>query len=394
MLTAQGFKRKSYEEFLAEMQEQARQEFGANVNLSDRSKLGKLIKLWAYARAEENETAEAVYNAGFIDTAEGVSLDREVAKMGIKRRQERKATAQLTITVDPGATVPAGFMAETADGIAFKTIAPVTDNGNNGVVLADAEAVEAGARGNVPANTITKITTPTAGVLSVTNAEPTTGGQDTEMDEQLRKRALKQGAKDGLPTGDGIRATILKDVPEVRAAIVVENEGDVPDADGRPPHSIEAIVLGGQPEDIAKAIMRAKAAGIRAYGSTVVVVQDASGNDQTIGFSYAEQVDIWVKVDIQTSSLYPVNGGALIQQKIVEYIGGQDASGNFHDGLGMGERVVHSHLVALAKLTAPGVVDATVSVSTNGVNYVEENVVIDRRKVAQTALGKVVVTLV
>ena len=394
MLTSQGFKRKSYEEFLAEMQEQARQEFGANVNLSDRSKLGKLIKLWAYARAEENEQAEAVYNAGFIDTAEGVSLDREVAKMGIKRRQERKATGQLTITVDPGATVPAGFMAETADGIAFKTTDPVTDSDNDGVVLANIEAVEAGARGNVPASTITKITTPFAGVLSVTNAGPTENGQDKESDEQLRKRALQQGAKDGVPTGDGIRATILKDVPEVRAAIVAENDGDEPDADGRPPHSIEVIVLGGQPTDIAKAILRAKAAGIRAYGSTVVVVQDASGNDQTIGFSYAEQVDVWVKVDIRTNSLYPANGAALIRQEIVEYIGGQDASGNFHDGLGMGEDVIHAHLVALAKLTAPGVVDATATISTNGTDYTAANVAIDPKKVAQTNVGKVVVNLV
>jgi len=394
VLTAQGFKRKSYEEFLAEMQEQARQEFGANVNLSDRSKLGKLIKLWAYARAEENEKAEAVYNAGFIDTAEGVSLDREVAKIGIRRRQERKAEGQLSITVDPGTTVPAGFMAETLGGIVFKTVSPVTDSDNNGVVVADIEAVEAGARGNVPANTITKITTPAAGVLSVSNATPTTGGQDAETDEQLRKRALQQGAKDGLPTGDGIRATILKDVPEVRAAIVVENEGDVPDADGRPPHSVEAIVLGGQPPDIAKAILRAKAAGIRAYGSTVVVVQDASGNNQTIGFSYAQQVDVWVKVDIRTNSLYPANGAALIQQEIVEYIGGQDASGNFHDGLGMGEDVIQAHLVALSKLTAPGVVDATVTISTDGTNYAAANVSIDPKKVAQTAPGKVVVNIV
>ena len=59
--------------------------------------------------------------------------------------------------------------------------------------------------------------------------------------------------------------------------VVWENGGDTVDADGRPPHSVEAMVTGGDNAAIAAVLWAAKARGIATYGSTSVAVADAQG---------------------------------------------------------------------------------------------------------------------
>jgi uncharacterized phage protein gp47/JayE len=394
-LTAQGFIRKRYDDYITEMEQQARELFGADVNLSDNSPLGQFIKLIAYARAEENELAEAVYNSAFVDTAEGVSLDRVCKYIGITRLQAQKAVGPgaLKITVDEGATVEAGLIVSTQGGIEFITTETVTDTDNDGIVYADIEAVEAGAAGNVPANTITEIVTPVAGVQSVTNEIATSGGRDTETDAELRSRYYLSVAKSGSSTTDGIRAALLNDVPGVRAVTVIENNNDTTDADGRPPHSFEVIVLGGNPQDIAEAILSKKPAGIRAYGSQTVVVQDASGNNQTIGFSTATQKNIHANVTITKNNAFPTDGVNMVKLEIVKYIGGQDASGNSYTGLGMGEDVIYAKVIN-AILSVPGIDDVTVTLSDDGTNFSTSNVVIAPTEVAQTDFDKLVINVV
>lgn len=66
MLTAEGFKRKRYADFIKEMEEQARKLFGNDVNLSERGPLGMFIQTIAFSRAEENELAESIYYSAFI----------------------------------------------------------------------------------------------------------------------------------------------------------------------------------------------------------------------------------------------------------------------------------------------------------------------------------------
>jgi uncharacterized phage protein gp47/JayE len=80
---------------------------------------------------------------------------------------------------------------------------------------------------------------------------------------------------------------------------------------GRPGKSFEIVAQGGSDMNIATAIFGAKPAGIQAYGSTVVTVEDAYGNPYAIGFSRPTEVPIYVVLTLITDTYnVPGNSGS------------------------------------------------------------------------------------
>lgn len=394
VLTAAGFKRKRYEDFLPEMEQAAREAWGENVNLDAKGPLGKFIRNQAMARAEDHELAEAIYYSDYVHTAVDIQLDYAIARAsGIKRIQPKKATGEVVFSVTPGKEVTGGVIVATAQGVLFMTTATVTDTGNTGSVTAPVEAMEAGPAGNTPPNTITVVKTALAGVNGVTNAAATIGGRVKETDNEFRDRHYSSLSRGGAGTIDAIRAKLLE-TPGVREAFVTENNLDVADGAGRPPHSFEATVLGGEPVDVATAILRSKAAGIRAFGTQTQVVQDSSGNNQTIGFSLAAAIAVYVHVDIVKNASFPQNGENLIKYEVINYIGGTDELGQTFSGLGLGDDVKHAKIVSAILSKIPGIEDITVTLrkGTAG-GYAAANVVIESTEVAETAAERVGVTI-
>lgn len=392
VLTSTGFKRKRYVDFVTEMQDQARTLWGADVNLSDNSPLGKFIKNIAYARADENELSEAVYYSAFYDTAEGVSLDYVAKGIAISRIQANKATGQIKLTVTAGITVAAGVIVATTDGLQFVTTAAGTDSDNDGFITVDIEAMATGPQYNVPSNTITVITTPTSGVTAATNPSATINGRNQETDSEFRNRYALSVAKGGSSTLDSIRAALLNDVTGLTSAIVLENKEDTT-VNSIPPHSIHCIVLGGNSADVAQTILQTKAGGIRAYGSQSVTVADDSGNNQTIGFSYATQVNIYVHVTVTTNSSFPTTGADDVELAVIKYIGGTDANGNSYTGLSMGDDVITSKIIRAVMDSAAGIDDVTVTTSKDNVTFSASNISIAQTEVVHTDSVKVVVTV-
>lgn len=391
-LTAQGFVKKRYEDFVLEKQELAKQLFGADVNLSDSSPMGQWIKLHAYADAEQNELAEQVYYSASYELAEGVALDRVVKNNGITRLPGQKATGTIRLTVTNGLTIEAGFLVGTIGEVIFKTIQDETDTDNDGFIDAAIEAVEIGPIGNVPANTIVEINTPLSGVNDVINLTATTGGRNAETDTELRNRYALSIAKGGSSTVDSIRAKMLS-IPGVRAAIVIENDSHLTDVDGRPPNCFETILLGGTAEEVGQALLESKPGGIRAYGTETVIVKDNSGQDKTLGYSVATQKDVYVTINITKNSSFPTNGADVIKLELLKYIGGTDTDGNSYAGLGMGEDVILSKLFSLA-YSSPGVSDVTIETSSDGITFNAANIALASTEVAVTDLSKLVINIV
>lgn len=389
MLTLQGFRRRRYADFIEIMNEQAKQIFGADVNLSERSPLGKFIQLIAYQRAEDEELAEAIWNSAFVDTAEGISLDHAVKRGLITRKQATKASGNVKVNVLMGTTIPKGTLFSTPYNVLFQTLEDFTAN-QSGDFLLPVEAVEYGEAGNVEANEITVVVNPINGLNSVTNPEPFRNGQDEETDEELRKRYYDSLGKNGNRRTETIRSRILDEVQGVRSCLVIENNSPQEDADGRPPHSFETIVLGGEAEDIAQVILEAKPLGIRPYGQEQVEVTDSQGMTHTIGFTYADVVPIFVRVKVKKGLMYPIDGDDQIIQQVVQFIGGVKDNIQYN-GLGMSEPVIHARLQA-AIFNVIGVEDVEVQLSTDGVNYVEENIPIGFAQVAETDPAKIEVS--
>lgn len=387
-LTPQGFKRKRYADVISAMENRARNLFGENINLTERSPLGLFIRVIAWSVTLLWQVAEVVYNAAFVDTATGNDLDKVALYIGIIRMKAKKAIGEVTFTGDNTTIIPAGYLVSTTDDIVFETTDEVVITA--GLATATIRAVEPGTQGNVPFNTITEIINPIIGINTVSNAQATTGGRNQETDAEFRTRYALSVAKGGASTIDSIRASLLE-VDGVKSARVIENNSNTTDADGRPPKSFESYVLGGVASDVAKTILKAKAAGIQAYGTVQETVQDDAGQNHIIGFTYATEIGIYVNVTIVKSAAYPVDGDKLIRTEIIKYIGGQDEDGSIYVGLSMGQDVVYVQVIkACLKIT--GVEDAAVTIGIVSPPASTSNISINLTEIAETAWQKVVVS--
>jgi|Deesub1362B_J571_1020462.scaffolds.fasta_scaffold00525_9 uncharacterized phage protein gp47/JayE len=393
-----GFTLKTYNEIIADMEARAKNEYGLDIDLSDSSPLSKFLRDIAQELASFWQIMEDVYYSGYLDTATGVNLDRVVALIGLTRKQATKATGTVTFSRSTPASsdilIPAGTRVSTAgdNPVYFKTTDPVTLTAGSTSVDAPIEAVEAGAAGNVAANTITVIVDPVSGIESVNNASATSGGQDTESDAAFRTRVKQSLSISGNATLDAIRAEVLK-VNGVTACSIEENDTtqDNTGTGGLPPKSFRVTVLGGDDNDIAQAIFDSKPAGIQAYGSVSGIAVADDGAQYTINFERPEQVTIYVDVQVTKDSTYPADGDTQVQTAVIDYIGGVDANGDTHIGLGIGEDVIYAKVVA-AVMSIQGVVDATVKIDTTSPPAGTSNISIGATQVARASTTSVTVT--
>lgn len=383
-LTNEGFNRKTRQQIENDMKNRAKNLFGTNINLSDNSPLGKIIKNTSFELAQNWQSAESVYNSSFVDYASGVSLDYLCKLIGITRRPPNTAKGEQTFYGDSGTTISSGFAVETEDEIRFLT----TESGtiSNGNITLDIESVEGGSDKNIEAGFITEIVNPISGLDSTENLVATEDGRDRETDTELRERFEQSVARGGASTIDAITASILQ-LDGVIDTLVEENV-TMDTIDGRPPKSIECFVYGGQDEDIAKTIFDTKAAGIESFGGVTITVEDILENTHDISFTRPDFIDIYVEADLTTNSGFPTDGDDLVQTEIIKYIGGTDADTTVYDGLTLGQDVIRTRIIA-AIHNIDGIVDVTLQIGLDSATLGTDNITIDEKEVAITDDTKV-----
>lgn len=386
MLTSVGFKRLRTADYLPIIQEQARELFGEDADLSERTPLGKFIYLQALQRAEDNELAEQLWNSRFVDTSEGASLEANVKRALITRKKWVKAKGRVSFNLNKSTTIPSNTLVRTPYNVYFKTLESVSAV-IDGDYSVNVEALEYGAIGNVQANEITVIVNPQPGINSVTNSEAFVNGQDAETDEELQERYYTSLSKLGNRRLESVRAKVLDEVEGVRSCVVIENDTMVTDSEGIPAKSFKTIVLGGEREHIAQKIFESKPGGIRAYGDETVQVTDSQGMLHSIGFSYAVATQLYVKARIKKGANYPSNGDEQVKEQIIKYIGGVN-NGVLYSGLGMGEDVIKARTEAIL-FNVEGVEDAKISFSLDGITYYDINAPISTTEVAETDSSKI-----
>lgn len=372
-LTAEGFIRKTYDDILNDKIQKAKEVFGEDIDTSDLTALGKYIRMNAYDLALAHEEIEAVYFARFPNTATGTSLDRLLPLAAITRNAAEAATYSVRFTGTAGTVIPVGFLVGTEAELEFYTVEDVTI-GEDGTCEVVVRCTDAGIIGNVNASAIQTIVNPDVNITTVQGLECLSVGVDTESDVDARVRFHGAVSGAGSCSADAIRAALLR-VPTVRFAAVVENEEDTADAEGRPPHSFECYVLGGEDyeQEIAEAIFAKRPIGIPTTGDKVVTITDASGNERTVYYSTALNVRITVKAQITTDALFAGDGISAVQASVADYI----------NGLGIGKSLVLSTIYGhIYKI--PGVVEVTnLQLSTDGGStYGTDNITVPQYGVA------------
>ena len=129
----------------------------------------------------------------FPETSFGSFLDRHGKTRGIYRKEATKAYGHVQVTAKAGTLIPEGTIFSTvaddyAEYVEFVSVESGTAESDTEPIDLVVEAAISGVKGNVSARAITMLGTNLKGVISVTNAEATSGGTDIEDDDSLRER--------------------------------------------------------------------------------------------------------------------------------------------------------------------------------------------------------------
>ncbi len=177
---------------------------------------------------------------------------------------------------------------------------------------------------------LSEIVNQVAGWDGVTNLSDADTGRAIATDAELRALREQELAAGGSSPINALRAELLR-VPDVEAVSIFQNVDDTTDADGLPPHSVEAVVRGPDApsaefdQSIFDALLAGVAAGIKtasATGATTVTgtATDDQGTAHAMTFSRPTNVPIYIDIDVTVDEdTFPEDGDDQIKEAIVAW---------------------------------------------------------------------------
>lgn len=329
----------TYQDIMDYLEEQVRLIFGNDIYLGDDAQDYQLLSVFAAKLFDVMQLAELNYNNRSPATASGAALDTLVAINGLQRQPATASTATVTLTGTAGAVISRGAVQQKSTGYLWSLPQTVTI-GSGGTAEALATCQQLGPVIAVPGD-LSIIATPTAGWTAVTNDDAADLGRAVETDAELRARQALSVANPSQTIIESLTGG-LASVPGVSLVRVYQNDTNETDANGLPPHSIEAVVQGGADYDIAYQINLRKDDGVSTNGEESVDVVDTAGQTHTIKFSRPEDTPIYVSINLQKLPGY--KGADSIKNAVAAYI----------NALGIGEDVYTSAVLvaAMASMTS------------------------------------------
>lgn len=208
---------------------------------------------------------------------------------------------------------------------------------------------------DVSAHSVTNIISTLIGWDAVDNLVDGHLGRDLETDDELRLRYDAGVFRLGAATLESIKANLQQNVDGILTVEVYNNDEDVPDSEGRPPHSIEVIAYGGDPQDVANQIYLVKGAGIDTFGSLQVMVTGSSGYQHPINFNRPVPVYVWVKIDVTLYNEEIFPDGAVPQIQLIV----ADTGNNF----GIGKDVIPQRFFGPIYAGVSGIANLVITVA-------------------------------
>lgn len=188
-----------------EIYEQMRGTFAQRAGFVPSEGCDSAVRLYALAAELQSLLMQAdwVLDQSFPQTAQGMYLDYHAETRGITRAAAEKAAGVIRFAaadkVTAACPIEKGTVCMTAEGVRFETTEDAAIAVGSQWADVPAQAVEAGAGGNVIAGTVTLLSAMPVGVVQCTNPTAFSGGCDAESDEALRGRVLASYQR--LPNG-------------------------------------------------------------------------------------------------------------------------------------------------------------------------------------------------
>lgn len=290
--------------------------FGSDVYLDPDSQDGQWLAIIASGINDSNAGCVATYNEFSPATSVGVGLSSMVKINGLARNVATNSTVDVNLVGQAGTTIRNGIVGDTLNqqwALPGSVVIPP-----GGMLTVTATATAVGALEAAPGS-VNKIITPTLGWQTVTNVSSAAPGAPIETDAQLRIRQAKSTALPALTPLKGLIAAVAV-LPGVTQVQPYENDTNITDANGIPPHTISLVVEGGDALAIAQAIEDKKTLGTGTYGTTAEIVADPFGVNHTIYFYRPTNVSIQVQVSLKALVGFTTAIKMEIQTAVAAYI--------------------------------------------------------------------------
>ncbi len=300
---------------------QASSAVGPAQDYSSTAPLGQIVGALSSEIAEVWELGYAVHTSGDPEGTLDVPLDQLLSLTGSSRAVSRASTVLCLLNLDPGTLVPAGSIISVLGrpDIQFTLDADVENAGvSPGEFEGDFTCTVVGPVA-VNAGTLTVIDNPITGWNSVTNEADAVLGRNVATNIEFRQRWADERAQAGSTTVGAIRAALLdKDTtPEletVEKVLVLQNKTSAYDANGLPPHRVEAILDDGDVPSVDNDLIAqviwdyGVAGGIDTHGSEVGTAIDSEEQEHEVRFSRVTRREVFINMSITRGSNFPNDG--------------------------------------------------------------------------------------
>ena len=287
------------------------------LSVEDATPQGMFINISVANKIEQLELFSFAIANYSVNSAKGIFLDTLYSNDDISRIENTFSYATVRFFGKPSSVILAGSIVKSVKGDEFATQeqAIITASGSVDVFVKSTVvgAVE------VNANTITTIQ---SAIPNVTNCDnPTAGVQGTirETDALFRRRAGKVLYRNSSSSVKNVASRVLG-VAGVANCKVVQNQTGadiVIDSKTLVPHSIYAVVDGGDNAEVALALQSSKSLGCQYNGSTEVILT-LEGVQYAVYFDRPTPIAMSVKIVLDSTQTVTISTEQ-IQALILEY---------------------------------------------------------------------------
>ncbi|WP_334320360.1 baseplate J/gp47 family protein [Gilliamella apicola] len=238
--------------------------YGDDVNLDSDTPDGQLLGLFSQELANVHQAVSFIVQMLDPYQATGQWLEQRAMYAGITRiTASYSYIDDVIITGTPKTTVPINSIYIDKNKNKWVTTEAITLN-DLGSARTKFRSLELG---NYIINSLEEFTPSTiiVGIERVTANSNSYGGVDEETDEQLLNRFMLSHSINNFDDRQGLQSALLN-IIGVSKCIVYENFTNNTDEKGVPPHSLNAVILGGSDEKIAEVITKNKIGGCGLFG--------------------------------------------------------------------------------------------------------------------------------
>lgn len=331
--TSQGVIVPDTSKVLSDIQDEFKQLFGDNLDVTPETPQGRLIELMARNRSFTIQICAAVSNMLNLGKANGFVLDDLGSLFLISRQPATYTTTTVILTGQAGTVIPAGTRLQTESGDIFINDSEYTIPASGSVqTLYRAEET-----GPVPAkaNTLNIILDEVTGLETANNPAAPTLGREQESDNAFRNRIRYSLNTNSIAVISSIKAS-LENITGVKGSYCYDNYSDVGvivDGVNVPAHSILAVIDGGEKQEIANVLYEKKTIGTGYVKGTdnpdytietANVIDNAYGTVYEVRFMRPILTDVDIKIAVSRKNYTGDSLEAEIKAAILNFAAGNN----------------------------------------------------------------------